>query len=383
MSFLSRNSSTRQERNPTLGTELALDIGQLRIAPRRVGGQIGLSPKQTMSNRKSAADIVSLPDRGTPTPPQWSFEGGAGDESNSLVSFKPESEPAKPAARRVPLRTIALALTAVSLTVPVSWLGWQTWRARAASVRSTPAVAPTGTAVINSVPDGASIAIDGVARGTTPIRISLSPGAHSVQITSGSVTRTLPITVEAGSVVSQYVELAVAAQPLGGRLEIGSDPPGAEVRVDGVSRGLTPLVINDITPGQHRITLSAGENVVNRTVNVTRGATSTIVVSTAPADAGASGGWLTIDAPIEMEILEGGRVLGSTRTDRLMLPVGSHRIEVHQRGARVYELSHCANHRGQDGERCDLPAGRTPLGQRCAVGRCVHRWIVCRYDTSW
>jgi hypothetical protein len=29
-----------------------------------------------------------------------------------------------------------------------------------------------------------------------------------------------------------------------------------------------------------------------------------------------------------MEILEGGRVLGTTRTDRLMLPVGSHRIEV-------------------------------------------------------
>jgi hypothetical protein len=277
-------------------------------------------------NRKSTADIVPLPERSA-TPPQWGFEGES-SEDHSLVSFKSESQPAKPAARRIPLRNIAFALIAVALTVPFSWLGWQTWRARAAAAAPARPVVLTGTAVITSLPDGASIMIDGVARGTTPLRVSLAQGAHSVQITSGSVSRTLPITIEVGSVVSQYVELATPPPSLGGRLEIGSDPPGAEVRVDGVSRGLTPLVINDIPAGQHRVTLSAGDNLVNRTVNITRGATSTIVVSTAPADGGASGGWLTIEAPIEMEILEGGRVLGTTRTDRLMLPVGSHRIEL-------------------------------------------------------
>ena len=281
-----------------------------------------------MKNRKISADIVPLPDRSAPPPPQWSVEAEGGDEDNSLVAFNPENQAvAKPAGRRIPLRVIVLALTAVSLSVPFSLLGWQAWRARAAAAPPASPVVLTGTAVINSLPDGASIAIDGVARGTTPIRVSLSPGAHSVQITSGSVSRTLPITVEAGSVVSQYVELAVAPQLVGGRLEIGSDPSGAEVRVDGVPRGVTPLVINDVPAGQHRITLSTGENLVTRTVNVTRGATSTVVVSTAPIETGASGGWLTIDAPIEMEILEGGRVLGTTRTDRLMLPVGSHRIE--------------------------------------------------------
>jgi PEGA domain len=256
----------------------------------------------------------------------WNYAREAGDEDNSLTSFKPESRPVKPAARRSAVRTILVGLLLTCLAVPLSWLGWQMWMERSAA--ATPlSVAPTGTAVITSLPEGASITIDGVARGTTPLRVSLAPGSHSVQITSGSASRTLPVTVEAGNVVSQYVELAVVPPVLGGRLEIGSEPSGAEVRVDGVAKGVTPLVINDVPAGQHRVTVSAGDNVVNRTVSVTRGATSTIVVSTARVDTEGSGGWLTIDVPIAMEILEAGRVLGTTRTDRLMLPVGSHRLE--------------------------------------------------------
>ncbi len=183
--------------------------------------------------------------------------------------------------------------------------------------------------------------------------------------------------------VSQYVELATAPASLGGRLEIGSDSPGTEVRVDGVSRGFTPLVINDLAPGQHRVTLSAGNNLVNRTVNITRGATSTIVVSMPPADTGSAGGWLTIDAPIEMEILEGGRVLGTTRTDRLMLPVGSHRIEFANAGLEFTTAPDGSDCGRKDSECGHHASVRPPVGERSALGRCIHRWILCRHDTAW
>ena len=93
-------------------------------------------------------------------------------------------------------------------------------------------------------------------------------------------------------------------------------------------KGVTPLVLNDVPAGQHRVTVSAGDNTVSRTVMVTRGATVALVISTAPVTANGAGGWLTIQAPVDMEILEDGRVLGSTRMERLMLPVGSHRIEL-------------------------------------------------------
>ena len=245
-----------------------------------------------------------------------------------MKAYKSEVEaqaPAKPPAtsRKIPLVVAGMCAGLAAAACPV----WQTSTATPAVSAPLNAVAATGTASFTSVPDGASISIDGTVRGITPLRVSLSAGMHNVQITSGSVSRTLPITIEPGVVVSQYVELAVPQATAGGRLEIGSDPPGAQVALDGVSRGVTPLVIADVAPGQHRITVSAGENTVNRTVNVTRGATSTLVISTTPAAAAAAGGWLTVQSPVDMEILEDGRVLGNTRMERLMLPVGSHRIE--------------------------------------------------------
>jgi hypothetical protein len=111
-----------------------------------------------------------------------------------------------------------------------------------------------------------------------------------------------------------------------------------------MAQGWAPLTIADVAPGRYRITVSAGGNVVNRTVNVTRGTTSTLVVSTAPVTANTAAGWLTIESPVDMDILENGRVVGNTRMDRLMLPVGVHRIELANAGleftaARTVEIA--------------------------------------------
>jgi hypothetical protein len=259
------------------------------------------------------------------TAPTWLDLSSGGDHA-SFESFRPESpSPRFHHLQHRHVRTVGTAIAAAAIALPLGWLGWRTATARPAVVAAAP-VAATGTAIFNSVPEGAAITIDGVARGVTPVRVSLAPGAHTVEIVSGSTTKTLPITVEAGNVISQYIEFATLSQ--GGRLDIGSDPVGAEVRVDGVLKGVTPLTINDVAPGQHRVTVSTGESAVNRVVNVVRGATATIVVSAnAPPASAASGGWLTVHAPVEMEILEDGRLIGSTRTDRVMLPVGSHRLE--------------------------------------------------------
>jgi hypothetical protein len=254
----------------------------------------------------------------------WSASFRSEVDVDSARNAAPESVAV--AKKHWAVRLLPVVLLGVCAAVAGTWFAWQAWAATPARAERLNPVAE-GTAVFNSVPEGASISIDGTPRGVTPLRVSLAAGAHSVEIASGAVSRVLPITVEPGAVVSQYVELATAPVTTGGRLEIGSDPPGAQVTLDGVPKGTTPVVVADLPPGQHRVTVSAGENTINRTVTVTRGATSTLVVSTAPSSAGASGGWLTVHTPIEMEILQDGRILGSTRMERLMLPVGSHRIE--------------------------------------------------------
>ena len=146
-----------------------------------------------------------------------------------MTAGLPRSSPSPRPSRCAPARPkrsrlqIPLAMVGVCASVIAGgWFIWQTWTATpAASAAPLTTVAPSGTADFKSLPDGASITIDGTPRGVTPLRVSLAPGTYNVQITSGSTSRTLPITVEAGTVVSQYVELATAPVTMGGRL--GSD----------------------------------------------------------------------------------------------------------------------------------------------------------------
>ena len=58
----------------------------------------------------------------------------------------------------------------------------------------------TGSILVTSTPAGASVAVDGVAKGSTPVTISgITPGSHSVVFTStGYQVLTQPVTVTAG-----------------------------------------------------------------------------------------------------------------------------------------------------------------------------------------
>jgi hypothetical protein len=42
----------------------------------------------------------------------------------------------------------------------------------------------------------------------------------------------------------------------------------------------------------------------------------------------AAGGWLTVKTPVPMQVFEGNRLVGTTEVDRIMLPVGTHRLEI-------------------------------------------------------
>lgn len=195
---------------------------------------------------------------------------------------------------------------------------------------ATPAVVE-GLATIISRPTGAEVFIDGTPRGVTPLKLSLPVGSYTLELRNGSAKRSLTLTVEAATAVREFVDLAPGAGV--GRLEVTTDVAGARVSVDGVLRGVTPLVLPEIEPGVHRLAMTLGDSTVYRTVTVEAGVTATVVASIVPA--GSSGGWLTITAPIEMKVIENGQVIGTTGATRLMLPVGPHELEL---VAEAYEF---------------------------------------------
>jgi hypothetical protein len=179
------------------------------------------------------------------------------------------------------------------------------------------------TVTFTSSPAGASVHIDGQLVGQTPLSLSLPVGLHSAEVRSGNVTRHGPLTVEAGKIATQHIDFGASSST--GVLQITSEPIGAQVVIDGVLRGVTPLKVPEITPGAHRVTVSSGRTSLDRTVEIMAGSTATVVVSVPVV---VPVGFVEINAPTELEVFEGGRHLVSGRALRFSLPAGKHTLEI-------------------------------------------------------
>lgn len=129
------------------------------------------------------------------------------------------------------------------------------------------AVAATGALVVNSIPDGAQVQIDGRSDPAwhTPFTApSLPAGPHSVVFTlPGYARASRTIQVSAG----EKAVLATKLTPQTATTEINSDPPGAAISVDGAGTGkLTPAQLS-LPPGDHSIVLKK-EGFSDLTTNV-------------------------------------------------------------------------------------------------------------------
>jgi hypothetical protein len=139
--------------------------------------------------------------------------------------------------------------------------------------------------------------------------------------------KSVPIDITAGGQVSQFIDLPKAPSSLG-ELQIRTEPAGAQVSVDGRPLGKSPLTAEGLTPGPHTVVLENELGAVTQKVNIEAGTTSSLVVPlTAPRGAPVSG-WIAVSAPVDVQLYENQRLLGSSQTDRIMVPVGRHDLEI-------------------------------------------------------
>src|SRR5579864_2259580 len=181
------------------------------------------------------------------------------------------------------------------------------------SARSAPGPAATSL-LVDSPQPGATVLVDGKPAGVTPLRLSVGAGTKSIRLEPGGaavrVTGALP---------------AAAAEPARTTMDVTSDPPGARVMIDGKASGVTPLSVA-VDPGTHAVSISSGSASMSRTVTVGAGTTAAVMATLVAPGSGA--GWVTIASPVELQILEGGVVIGTTSVARLMLPAGRHELVV-------------------------------------------------------
>jgi len=114
-------------------------------------------------------------------------------------------------------------------------------------------------------------------------------------------------------------------------VSVATDPPGARVVIDGRPHGTSPVTVLDLTPEEHRVVVTSDAGSAERTVMVTAGSTASVMFSLSKVSAGPVGGWLTIAAPFEVEVVEKEDVIGTSGTTRIMLAAGHHDVELANR----------------------------------------------------
>jgi len=185
----------------------------------------------------------------------------------------------------------------------------------------------TGTLTINSNPTGAQVLVDRESKGVTPTTVTLTSGTHSVELRGVGEPRTISVAVTAGAQLSQYIELANGHSNMG-RLQVRTEPPGALVTIDALPRGNAPITVGSLDPGEHTVVLSGDTGTVTQTVTIEAGVTASLNVPIVARESSPQSGWISVSSPVDVQLFENGRLLGSSQTDRIMVTSGTHQIEL-------------------------------------------------------
>lgn len=197
-----------------------------------------------------------------------------------------------------------------SHTVRVTRSGYQTWSSTVSVsagkttqvYASLSQVSPgTGSIYAVSTPQGADVYVDGRYYGTAPqIASSLSIGYHQVRLSlSGFQDWTGSIYVEDGktTTVSRTLSVSPTSSPTSapgtGSISISSQPAGAEVYIDNIYYGITPVTVPSVSAGSRVVKLQmAGYTPWQATVQVNSGQVTPVEATlqpqptTAPTQAG-------------------------------------------------------------------------------------------------
>jgi hypothetical protein len=112
-----------------------------------------------------------------------------------------------------------------------------------------------GLLLVKSEPEGCEISIDGVAVGMTPRLITTLDAKETYRMTlrkAGYREATFEVKFNGRTPLVRHERLILDS----GILKIVSTPPGAEVTVNGVRRGPTPVTVTDVPKGRATVSFS-------------------------------------------------------------------------------------------------------------------------------
>ena len=131
----------------------------------------------------------------------------------------------------------------------------------AAVLPSAGANIAAGSLAVRSAPGGASVTLDGIHQGITPLGNdallieNIEPGPHQLVLSkSGHVDERHPFWIGSGQRSEVRITLSATTSQTGS-VSIVSSPSGADVFLDGGYRGRTPITMSGLTLGRHQVAL--------------------------------------------------------------------------------------------------------------------------------
>ena len=135
-------------------------------------------------------------------------------------------------------------LSAVSARVTInrgaiaSWLPW-----------------PNAYIDVQAVPAGATVMVDGVERGVSPLVMEVEPGTlHRVEVRKDKYTA---YQAEVTAAVGDKMSMTPALALLPGSIRVVTSIAGANVQLDGGARGRTPFVFANVSSGTHTVAIQS------------------------------------------------------------------------------------------------------------------------------
>ena len=222
-----------------------------------------------------------------------------------------------------PVVTDVYATGSPSHSISISKYGYNTWT-RTYNQNPPPGqtiyvnadlqpVVQTGTIEVSSSPSGAIARLDGGMTVTTPGTFRLvTPGYHTVEISkAGYFPYSTSVSVGAGGVSS--VSASLSPMQTTGSLRVTSSPSGAEVYVDEIYRGYTPLTVGSLSSGRHAVRLHlSGYQDYTRNVDITTGSEAYVSASLTPVYQPTTGDILVSSVPDGAAIFLDGNYRGKT-----------------------------------------------------------------------
>jgi hypothetical protein len=177
----------------------------------------------------------------------------------------------------------------------------------------------------------AAITVNGALLGRTPLQSAkVEPGNYEIRVRKDGyaafITQQLLVSGQTATVSAALQKPAA--------LQVNSDPAGATVFIDGASMGNTPVLVNDLAPGTHKVVLTSRTmETWGSEVNLIEGQTASL----SPTLTMKRGALRIIANVNNAQVLLDGKAIGTTPLTKTDVLYGSHKILVQAQDYKPFE----------------------------------------------